>query len=235
MMKKSSVLALFLTLGLAVSVLSGCGGSNVRADQELEGKYIAVLGEMWGISMSGDDLDGFAFDLQSGGKAVMTIDGDSHKVKWQNDDDTITITIDSENMVGTRGTDSFKVENILDMGMDITFAKEGTAAAEAGQYLPEKEKFMLGKWQSVSVADILGDPVEGVAADALSLEFTGDHMMTASLGGQDLGSHKWSLLGDWGSVDDDELNLSWDITDDGLEVSYSNDDDYLVFACAKAE
>nr|MCR4804962.1 hypothetical protein [Clostridia bacterium] len=130
-------------------------------------------------------------------------------------------------------TDSFKVEDMLGMGMDFTFAKEGTAAADPAQYLPETDKFMLGNWQSTGVADILGDPID-MDPYALFMTFNGDHTANVMFKGEDLGTHEWSLLGDWGSFDDDDApDISWDILDDGLEVSYVIDGEYYVFDCPK--
>lgn len=227
---------LWLAVMLFVSVvLAGCsgGGSGVRADAELEGHYIAVVGEMMGIALVGDDLSGFSFDLESGGKGKIAVDGESHGIKWQNDDSTVTITVDKTDIVGTRTTDAFTVENMLDMGMNLTFAKEGSEAAKPDAYLPEKDKFMLGDWQSDSVGDVLGNPVEGMADDALQMTFTGDYQVKVTLSGEDKGTYKWSNLSSWGNVDDESFKLSWDIQEDGLEVTYNNAEGYYVFHCPK--
>ena len=234
-MKRMRFSALWLAVMLfAATLLSACGGgSSVRADAELEGHYIAVVGEMMGMALTGDDLSGFAFDLESGGKGTITVDGESHGIKWQNDDSTVTITVDKTDIVGTRKTDAFTMENMLDMGMDLTFAKEGTEAAKPDAYIPEKDKFMLGDWQSDGVADVLGNPVEDMADDALQLTFTGDYQVKVTLNGEDKGTYKWSNLSSWGNVDDDSFKLSWDIQEDGLEVTYNNAEGYYVFHCPK--
>ena len=214
----------------------GGGGSGGRTDAKLEGRYIAVTGEMLGVTMSGEDMEGFSVELQSGGKALLEIDGDSSNVKWKCDDETITLMVEGKELVAQRGVDSFVMEDMLGMGMDITFAKEGTDAAAPEQYLPEADRFMLGAWKSTAVTDVLEEPVDTIAADALQLEFTDDHQVQVTLGGEDLGVYKWSLLGDWGCLDDaDDLSLSWDILDDGIMVDYSAGDDYFVFQCEKAE
>ncbi len=223
---------LLLTDALLLSLV-GCGGSKVRADAELEGKYVAVAGEALGMTLSIDELDEFAVELNSGGKASMTIDGKTHSVKWQNDDATVTITVEGEELVGSRSQDSFSLEDLLGSGVTVTFAKEGTAAADPAQYMPKNDKFLLGQWRSTQVTDVLGDPVDDMADDALSMEFFKDHTVRVTLAGEQLGPYVWSNLGDWGSLDDADINLNWDITAEGIEVSYSSADDYYIFTCPK--
>jgi hypothetical protein len=228
-----SLLAMLLIAGLVLALV-GCGGSKVRADEALTGKYIPVTGKVDDFVMPAEDLEGFAFELSSGGKAVATIDGDEEDISWKNDDTTITLVIDKEDVTGTLGKDLFTIENMFDTGVSIPFAKEGTAAADPALYLPESEKFMLGKWRSESVTDVLGDPVDDMEDDALSLEFSADHRVKVFIDGELMGTHNWSNLDDWGSLDDSDLSLSWDVLDDGIEVDYSPDGDYYIFFCPKS-
>ena len=173
-----TIMTALLILLCMLAGLTSCGGSKVRADADLEGKYIAVLGEMLGVAMS-DDLEGFGLELKSGGKGTITADGNSGNMKWENDDTTVTLTVDGEKMVASRGQDCLVFDDMLGMGLKMTFAKEGTAAADPALYLPESEKYMLRDWQSVSVTDILGDPVDEaeMAPDALKMTFHGDHTL----------------------------------------------------------
>ena len=96
----------------------------------MEGNYIPVIGEMMGTAMTGDDLSGFGIELKGNGKGVMTVNGESEKVKWKKDDTTITITVEGTDITGELGEDCFVVKDMLGMGMDFTFAKEGTPASE---------------------------------------------------------------------------------------------------------
>ena len=215
--------------------LTACGGSSGRADEALVGSYIPVVGEMFGMALVGEDLDGFAVDLQTGGKATLTIEGEDHKVKWTNDDENLTLKIDGEEIVGSILEDAFYCEDMLGMGLNVTFAKEGTEAAKPGQYLPESDKFLLGQWRSESVADVLGDPVDDMADDALELTFTDDKMVEVIVAGENLGTFPWSNLTSFGYVDNDDVgfSLNWDILDDGIEVTYSPEEGYYVFMCPK--
>ena len=212
-------------------MLTACGGDKV--DTKYEGKYISVSGEAMGVTLSGEDISGFGLELKGDGKGTMTIYDESESIKWKNDDKKIIIDISGTELVGEIGEDTITFKNMLDMGMDITYAKEGSEAAKPENYLPEADKKMIGLWQSNTVTDVLGDPIEGLSGSELTMNFAADHTVTVKFNGQDLGSHKWSLLGDWGSLNDDELDISWSINDDSIEVDYSTSDDYYVFNCTK--
>lgn len=231
-MKKYLNFAGMIGVLCVVFMLSACGGSG-RTDAEYEGKYISVSGEAIGMTLTGEDISGFGLELKSGGKGTMTVNGESDTIKWTNDDKNITVKISGTDIVGAIGQDTITFDNMLNMGMKLTFAKEDSEAAKLENTLPESDKRMLGIWQSHTVTDVLGDPIEGFSGDELKMEFAADHTAKVTFKGKDLGSHKWSLVGDWGSLDGDELNINWDITDNGIDVNYSTDDDYFVFGCTK--
>lgn len=112
-MKKKSMLISLLTGILCISLIAGCGGGG-RADSKYEGKYVSVVGEAYGMALTGEDIAGFSLELMSGGKAKMTIDGDTESAKWTNDDTNITLTISGTDVVGEIGTDTIKFVNLLD-------------------------------------------------------------------------------------------------------------------------
>lgn len=216
----------------AALMLTACGGGG-RADAEYEGKYISVAGEAMGVTLTGEEISGFALELESGGKGTMTVYDDSESINWTNDDTNITIEVSGTEIVGTIGEDTITFDNLLDTGMNLTFAKEGSEAAKPENTLPDAEKNMLGVWQSNTVTDVLDDPVEGMTGDELKMEFAADHTVQVTFKGNDLGSYGWSLLGDWGSIDSDEISISWSIGDNELIVDYSEGDDYFIFNCTK--
>ena len=216
----------------AALMLTACGGGG-RADAEYEGKYISVAGEAMGVTLTGEEISGFALELESDGKGTMTVYDDSESINWTNDDTNITIEVSGTEIVGTIGEDTITFDNLLDTGMNLTFAKEGSEAAKPENTLPDAEKNMLGVWQSNTVTDVLDDPVEGMTGDELKMEFAADHTVQVTFKGNDLGSYGWSLLGDWGSIDSDEISISWSIGDNELIVDYSEGDDYFIFNCTK--
>lgn len=234
-MKRKSLFVSFLMVVLCIFTLAGCGGGG-RADSEYEGKYISVMGEALGVTMTGEDIEGFSLELLSGGKGNMAIDGDSESIKWTNDDTNITLEISGQEVVGELGTDTIKFENLLDMGLDLTFAKEGTDAANPENYLPEEDKFMIGKWKSYTVTDILGDDMSSAVDPGwLELEFTADHIATFTMDGENVGSLKWALVGDYGTFEDDD-RFSFQIKDEEIEFTYINESgDYTISMCKKVQ
>lgn len=229
-MKKFLRLSMFVGLVLAICMLSACGG---KSDEKYVGKWISVTGEAYGVTLTGEDVNGFGLELKEKGKGVLTVDGESEDVKWENDGNKITITAEGTDMNAVVENDTMVFDDMLGMGLKLTFAREGSEAAKPENYLPEADKDMIGEWKSDNVTDILGDPVDTYAADALKLEFANDHTMNIYLDGESYLGKRWSLLDDWGSTYDEGIDLTWDITEDGIEVSYEIDDDYYIFHCVK--
>lgn len=239
-MKK--MISVFIAMVLCLS-LAACSGSSTKVDEELIGKYVCVAGTMMGVTVSGDDVTDFELDLQDKGKGSMIIYGNSYKIKWSNDDDTVTLKIDGVDAVGKRGEDSITFEEFLadklGVSMDLVFAKEGSDAAKPENYLPEEEKALLGDWSSVSVKDIMGDDASGdVDPNSLTATFNDDHTATISFMGEDIGSFEWSVLTDsiifTGDFDED-LVLSGDYKDGVLLLNYSAGDDYFIFTMENSE
>ena len=237
-------LSVFITLLLCLSV-TACSGSSGKADEALVGKYICVTGTMLGVNMSGDEVSDFEIELQSKGKATMKIMGESHKIKWSNDDSTITLKIDGAEAVGELGEDVLTFKDFLKdevgVSMDLTFAKEGSEAAEPENYLPEEEQALIGEWVSVSVTDILGEDVSSeVDPGALTATFDGEHSATISFKGEEVGSSKWSLYSEMILFNDefgDGLSISGDYKDGVLTISYNDDnaDVYYIFTMSNAD
>lgn len=230
-MKK--LLSVLLTLVMVLSLAACGGGSGGRADKAYVGEWISVAGTAFGFTMTGEEISGFGITLESGGKGKMTIDGDSAKVKWTNDDSNITIEIEGEKLVGAIGEDTLTFIDLLGTGMDLTFAKEGSDAANPENYLPENDKKMIGTWSSYQVTDVLGDDASAeVAPDALTMTFKGDYTVDIEFNGETIEGEKWSMLDTWGNLDDSEYDFSWDIVGEELEVTY-NGEEYWIFTCAK--
>lgn len=239
-MKK--MISVFIAMVLCLS-LAACSGSSTKVDEELIGKYVCVAGTMMGVTVSGDDVTDFELDLQDKGKGSIIIYGKSYKIKWSNDDDTVTLKIDGVDAVGKRGEDSITFEEFLadklGVSMDLVFAKEGSDAAKPENYLPEEEKALLGDWSSVSVKDIMGDDASGdVDPNALTATFNDDHTATISFMGEDIGSFEWSVLSEsiifTGDFDGD-LVMSGDYKDGVLLLNYSAGDDYFIFTMENSE
>ncbi len=231
-MKRIAVFMLGLMTAL---LLSACGGgSKGRADDVLEGKYVAVTGTAMGMTISGKDMVGFTLELKSGGKATMNVDGTSVNGIWTNDDTNVTVTIDKVDMVGKLGEDTILFEGILKelvgASMDLKFAKEGTDAAKPENFLPEEEKALLGSWVGVSVVDVLSKDVSGeVSPDSLQATLNPDHTSSISYKGEVIGTPKWSYFGGTVMFEGDiagGASIYSNYSDGVFTITYSADDYY---------
>ena len=224
---------LIVLVGIMVLSLAACGGGG-RADEAYVGNWVSVAGTALGYTLTGDDISGFALALEDGGKGAITIEGEETNIKWTNDDTNLTVTLQGEELVGVIGEDTLVFTNLLNTGMDLTFAKEGTDAAKPENALPDNEKAVIGTWVSNKVTDVLEEDASGaVAPDAMKLTFKSDHTADIEFNGKTYSNQKWSMLDTFGFLDDGgELDLTWDTEGEELKVTY-NGEEYWIFTCAK--
>lgn len=208
-----------------------------NSNSGLIGHYIAVYAEMFGHGIMKDDVPGFVMDINNDGTVIITVDGDpSPTGTWEADETNLTINIDETDMTAVIGEDCVKFDDMFGMGLDVVLAKEGTPATNSELYIPQNDKNMCGTWVSYKVSDVLGDDASAeVAPNALVMTFRPDYKTTVTYLGRDLGEHKWSLMNDYGSLDESELNITWDVVDDIVKLTYTDDDFYYVFLCKKSQ
>ena len=122
MKKMRGTLGVVIAAIMSVAVLAGCGEKAELTGYE--GKYESVSGEMMGITLTGEDISGWAIDLQEGGKGTMEVDGESAGMKWTLEGNQITVSVEGEEMTGTIEGNQLVFDDILGMGMKITFEKQ---------------------------------------------------------------------------------------------------------------
>lgn len=125
--------ALAVIIGIILLVtLGGNKGTSAASDDPNLGLYNATTAEMMGIEMSVTDLwdNGFSIELKDKGKCAMNVDGTKGNGKWSVDEDgTFHIKGSGLDCSGTLGDGILVLENVLDMGVTLTFAKEGYVPA----------------------------------------------------------------------------------------------------------
>lgn len=126
-MKKMRLGTVALALAIFTLILAGCGGGGELTGHE--GKYVSVAGEAMGITLTGEDIEGWSIELKAGGKGSMEVNGTSAGIKWSLEGETITIKVQGEEITGTIANDVITVDDVLGSGMKLTFAKEGSEAA----------------------------------------------------------------------------------------------------------
>lgn len=219
-----------ILVGVMLLSLVACGG---KGNDKYAGKWISVAGTAMGVTLTGEDIAGFELDLKSGGKGTMTVDGDSTNIKWENDDSSLTVKVEGEELVATIDEDTLVFEDFLGLGMDLTFAKEGSDAANPENFLSENEKKMVGTWSSYKVTDVLDDDASGeVAPDALKMTFKEDHTVDIEFRGESIEGQQWTLFDTFGTITEEGEAFSWEIEGEEIKVTY-NGEEYWIFACKK--
>ena len=116
----------------------GGGGNDTAADPNC-GLYNATTAEMWGIEMGVEDIwtKGFSIELKDGGKCEIKADGEKASGKWTLDGTAFTVKGGGFDCSGTLSQGVMTLENVLDMGVNLTFEKEGGfTEAPAGSDAP---------------------------------------------------------------------------------------------------
>ena len=242
MKKKWNLLFLFAFI-VSMITLAGCGKTAGEASP-YEGKWIAVSAQMIGMSVSVDETFGgaFEFEVKNGGKVSFSVGEVTGNGKWSVEDDQFTLSIEGEEMVGTIGEDIISFDDMLEMGVKVIFAKDGTEAMDPALYLTEEENAVVGEWVAESVEELLGDgPQTSMVGvdninDALRLNFKNDRNVTVIYKGEEIGTFPWSVALGYCSIESENPSLSVTINEDGtLEVDYSDDNDYYTFHCVKSD
>ena len=244
MSKKYSKILVAIIASLTMLLATACGGNVDKAASPYEGKWIAVVAEMFGVQTPVEEALGgnFAFEFQAGGKAIMSQGDESFKVKWELKEGDIIVNIDGEEVVGkVENIDTIVFDDMLGMGVKITFGREGTEAADPTNYVSEEEKIVIGSWQSESVTDILGDEVNldynCEMHDALRLYFNKDHTVEATYLCKNIGTFEWeSTLGYVSIETGEEVSIYITMNEDGsMSANYVDDDVYYRFVMSKVE
>ena len=115
-----NIIALLLTIAMLLS-LAACGSSEPDPNA---GIYYGTVGTYSGFSMPVEKLfeGGCSLELKNGGKGVITLGEDPYNVKWSLEGETITVTLQGEESVGTLKDGTIQIE-FLGMGLELTFEK----------------------------------------------------------------------------------------------------------------
>ena len=240
MRKKWSINLSIILLG--VFLLLACGNSAKEELLPYEGKWIAVVAEMFGCRTGIEESVGgsMELDIKSNGDAQVIIGDNEGKASCSVEGDQFTLIIDGEEMKGTIDGDTIVFDDMLNMGLKVIFAKDGTDAMNPDLYLSEDQKAIIGQWQSITVEEILGDgpktsfPGVNDIHDALRLNFKSDNQVDIIYKGESIGSYSWDIALGICTIESDNPSFFVTINDDDtINVTYSTDDDYYDFLCEK--
>ena len=130
-----SVIALLLAalILISFSACSASGSSDPNA-----GTYTALTAEMLGVSVEVADFfpDGFTIELKDGGKCKINAGSVSSSGKWTLDNTTFHIEGGGLDCDGTLENNRIRLTNVMNMGVDIIFYKEGAPVINEVYYIP---------------------------------------------------------------------------------------------------
>ena len=214
-------------------------GNAVPADSPFIGEWIGVGGEAWGLPMTAKDAAAYTLSVKADGKAALTTEGSPLEVAWNTDGDKITLKQENIDVssTGTLKDGAILFDDLMDLGIKIYFAKEGTDAADPALYIPETDKAMVGTWTSYAVTDILEDDISDVVpADSFTITFRSDYTADVKIGELDIPDQTWALSDGFGYLADSEYDITWDVVDDEIKICYFDDQsDSYYFMCKKTE
>jgi len=205
--------AILLALAMLLS-LAACGGST--EEDPNAGKYLGTTAKAFGMVMPMTDIyEGETWlELRSGGRGTIMLDGDSFPMKWNLEGDIFTLTIDGEDSVGTL-EDGVIVLDLMDMGVEMTFLKEGAEMPVAAATYNDAGYYDLIRIDGATEEDSVSEE------DLTMLREMGMYMYL-------------ELLEDGTGVlfMEEEMPVTWadgtvNFTEDDMSVSYTLEDDIL--------
>ncbi len=216
---------------------TGSAEPSAANQTTIDGTWTAVLAEMGGIQLTGDSLQQsmgeFTIVLRADGTGEATADDETGSVSWERSDDSIQLTVDGERIDGQLGDNCFTVSDLLQSGMKVVFAKEGTDAADPVRYMDELSQALIGDWAAETVQTSDGTQQDG-GADALRLTIYSDHTARLVYMGEDKGSFGWLVANGTAVLDTDDPNVRMKILEDGrLEATYASGQDVYTIRCVK--
>ena len=117
------ILAALALIGIAILAFGGSG--RAAANDPNLGLYKATTASMYGMDFDVDDIfeGGFTIELQKGGKCRIQAGDEKDTGTWKLEDGKITISDSTSSVEGKISDGVITLENMLDMGLDITLVK----------------------------------------------------------------------------------------------------------------
>ncbi len=238
MKKKTSLILAFLLI-FSMFVMTACGGGNsgktanepakeeVEVENPFVGKWIAVAAQALGTTSDFSEIseEEYSFEIKDGGKAIMTMEGETVDGTWKADGNNVTLTFDDIDLPTVINGDVLRMDDFLGTGITAFYGREGTDAMNSANYLTEEESLIVGEWVATTVQEVLDDEpktaMEGVddIQNALRFNFKGDGNVNIIYKGNDLGDAPWSSVGHYITIESDSLDIMAEIDEDKL-VAY---------------
>ncbi len=228
-MKKWFAILLILTIALC---FAACGNT---AYEKYVGEWVTTEWRENGNSVNNRKIPEFKLELKEGGKGEIMLGIERKNLKWSGDDSVLNVKIDGDTYKADVKDGKAVFEDFLQTGLEITFAPKSNVESNFEQYMSDADKKMTGTWISYRVEDVLGDDLsETVRSDGLVVAFKKDYTADVKIEDVLRKNEKWSMLDEsWGSLDETDCDLSWEIINDELKATYYNGKEFYIFFCKK--
>ena len=136
----------FFAILLALVLMMSLGTAALAADDPNLGLYTAVRAGDNDMEVAADLVyeGGFTLELKSGGKCLITIDGETSSGKWVVKNGELTLTEKGSSYNGTLADGILVLEDLNEDGLYIIFVKEGRTLYDFSE--PVNLKYDSGWW-----------------------------------------------------------------------------------------
>lgn len=139
-----------ISILMALGLLLGFAACGKNSDPNV-GTWKAVSASMLGVTVSIEEIfeNGVTLVLKDGGSCDLDLDGEKVSGTWSVASGALTIEADGISISGSITSDGvLTLENLLDMGLDLTFEREGgyNAGAASGSGTGEEADAELLDW-----------------------------------------------------------------------------------------
>ena len=128
------IMAFLLALVFAFALAACGGGKDAEEDDPNLGLWIAKEGVMWGESIDVDDFfdNGVTIELKDKGKFTADVDGTKVNGSWTLEDGNFAAKAGVVSFEGTLEGGALVVNDVMGMGLDLVFYKDGVLPAGGG-------------------------------------------------------------------------------------------------------
>ena len=218
--KKGGVIALIIlaavvVLGAAAFLIySLTAGGKAPADDPVLGVYSAQKAETTGMTISIRTMwkNDFTIELKKGGRAALNVDGKTGSAKWKLDGNRFTIKGSGIDCSGTLSDGTLILENVLDSGITLYFAKDGVPSLSQAP-ASAAEKNVSGLYNAdKAVAFGRECEISDMWEKGISIELKDDGTCGISINGINT-SGSWSKSGDTVTFDVPGFNMDGTLKD----------------------
>ncbi|MBR5239239.1 MAG: hypothetical protein IKW04_01520 [Clostridia bacterium] len=241
------LLAVLMVLSMAACSKKEEGASaSVTLDEKFVGTWVGFLGEAYDVELLPEQVANYVLNVQADGTVTLTTEVSEFKMSGVAEGDTLTITESNLDITNEAilADGVLYVENLLDMNTNIFFAKdgeipEGTFLTDPEEDLEEDDgSELLGVWGSYQVLNAIDEDVsDEIPADAMVLTFLDEDTVDVMIGEDLYPGESYEYYDGFGWLADIELDISFEITEDGeMKVDYYDaEENGYYFTCAKVE